>query len=61
METIKSVLGYGSVESQSGEEPLSGQTGAGTAAEPYDGGNATGEYLRVVLLVYVTVILKRCS
>lgn len=41
METIKTALGFGSAESQ---EPVSGQTGAGTATDPYDAGNAS-EYL----------------
>lgn len=31
------------IESQSGQEPLSGHTGAGTAEDPYDAGNATGQ------------------
>lgn len=29
-------------ETQSGKEPVSGQTGAGTTNEPYDAGNTTG-------------------
>ena len=44
MEAIKnaasSLLGYGTTqEEQSGAEPVSGQTGEGTAVEPYDAGN----------------------
>lgn len=54
METIKSVLGLGGSASTSnketvpaqhplsGEEPVSGQLGAGTATDPYDAGNADG-------------------
>lgn len=37
MDTIKSALGYGQ---PSGEEPVSGQLGAGTADQPFDAGNA---------------------
>ncbi|KAL8851366.1 MAG: hypothetical protein Q9221_003733 [Calogaya cf. arnoldii] len=33
-------MGYGA---QSGQEPLSGQTGRGTADEPYDSGNVAGQ------------------
>lgn len=29
---------------QSGEEPLSGEQGLGTAEEPFDAGNAEGEF-----------------
>lgn len=32
-------MGYGS---QSGQEPISGQTGEGTASQPYDAGNIEG-------------------
>ena len=54
METIKSVLGLGgsapaSKEETSpdqhplsGQEPVSGQQGAGTATDPYDAGNLDG-------------------
>lgn len=54
METIKSVLGLGGSASTSkeepspdqhplsGEEPVSGQQGAGTATDPYDAGNSDG-------------------
>ena len=45
MEAVKNVanaassyLGYGQ-NTQSGEEPVSGQTGEGTGTEPYDAGN----------------------
>ena len=48
METIKSALGFTKQE-QSGQEPVSGQAGAGTAAEPYDQGNAVGMYIQRVL------------
>lgn len=54
METIKSVLGLGGSASTSkeesppdqhplsGQEPVSGQLGAGTATDPYDAGNSDG-------------------
>jgi hypothetical protein len=38
MEAIKSTIGLGKKES--GEEPVSGETGTGTVAEPYDAGNS---------------------
>lgn len=41
METIKSVIGLGK-GTQEGQEPISGETGAGTAEEPYDQGNQEG-------------------
>lgn len=41
METIKSALGM-SKQEQSGQEPVSGQTGAGDGIEPYDQGNKEG-------------------
>lgn len=37
----KAVFGDSS-SGQSGQEPVSGQTGRGTASEPYDGGNTMG-------------------
>ncbi|KAL8894053.1 MAG: hypothetical protein Q9192_004660, partial [Flavoplaca navasiana] len=40
MESIRNAMGYGA---QSGQEPLSGQTGQGTADEPYDSGNLAGQ------------------
>lgn len=36
MESIKNALGYGT---QSGQEPISGEIGKGTADQPYDAGN----------------------
>ena len=45
MEAIKNAIGSGSSQVQSGQEPISGQTGRGTASEPYDAGNATGKPL----------------
>ncbi|KAL9584898.1 MAG: hypothetical protein Q9203_004482 [Teloschistes exilis] len=36
MDSFRSAMGYGS---QSGQEPISGQTGEGTASQPYDAGN----------------------
>lgn len=43
MESIKNVLGLGGSTTQSGQEPVSGVTGSGTAEQPYDAGNAQGE------------------
>ncbi|KAL8645483.1 MAG: hypothetical protein Q9210_006682 [Variospora velana] len=40
MDYIKSSLGYGS---QSGQEPISGEVGKGTADQPYDAGNVAGQ------------------
>ncbi|KAL9029131.1 MAG: hypothetical protein Q9196_002592 [Gyalolechia fulgens] len=40
MESLKNALGYGS---QSGEEPISGELGKGTADQPYDAGNVAGQ------------------
>jgi len=42
METIKNAI-WGTSETQSGEEPVSGQTGDGTADKPYDAGNTKGQ------------------
>jgi hypothetical protein len=48
METVNNVVNsaskliWGEGATQSGEEPVSGQKGAGTANEPYDKGNTTG-------------------
>lgn len=43
MQSIKSAIGIGPKADET--EPVSGETGAGTAAEPYDAGNAEGEYI----------------
>ncbi|KAL8802087.1 MAG: hypothetical protein Q9182_004031 [Xanthomendoza sp. 2 TL-2023] len=40
MDIAKNAMGYGA---QSGQEPLSGQTGQGTANDPYDSGNIAGQ------------------
>ncbi|KAL8773349.1 MAG: hypothetical protein Q9209_001743 [Squamulea sp. 1 TL-2023] len=40
MDSLRNALGYGT---QSGQEPLSGQTGRGTANEPFDAGNVAGQ------------------
>ncbi|KAI4141805.1 MAG: hypothetical protein L6R39_005184, partial [Caloplaca ligustica] len=40
MDYIKNSLGYGS---QSGQEPISGETGKGTVDQPYDAGNVAGQ------------------
>lgn len=34
---------FGGSSGQSGQEPVSGQTGRGTAGEPYDAGNTMGK------------------
>lgn len=41
MEKIKDAIGFGS-KFQEGQEPVSGEQGAGTATEPYDAGNREG-------------------
>jgi hypothetical protein len=38
METVKSAVGLGKKE-HADEEPVSGETGEGTTAEPFDAGN----------------------
>jgi hypothetical protein len=40
METIKSVLGYGTTKADEGQEPVNGEQGAGNAVDPYDHGNS---------------------
>ncbi|KAL9606646.1 MAG: hypothetical protein Q9179_000168 [Wetmoreana sp. 5 TL-2023] len=40
MDRLKSAIGYGS---QSGQEPISGETGEGTVNQPYDAGNVAGQ------------------
>ncbi|KAI4228686.1 MAG: hypothetical protein L6R36_001454 [Xanthoria steineri] len=40
MDSVRNAMGYGA---QSGQEPLSGQTGQGTIDEPYDAGNTAGQ------------------
>ncbi|KAI4129357.1 MAG: hypothetical protein LQ347_003815 [Umbilicaria vellea] len=42
MQALKNLVTGRSDETQSGQEPASGQTGAGTINEPYDAGNTTG-------------------
>jgi len=42
MESVKNAIGLGNGEQQ-GREPVNGATGAGTAVEPFDQGNAAGE------------------
>ncbi|KAL9101380.1 MAG: hypothetical protein Q9163_003361 [Psora crenata] len=41
MDTTKAATGL-SNKLQSGDEPLSGETGKGTASDPYDQGNSEG-------------------
>lgn len=43
IEKVKDTLGMGS-KSQSGTEPVSGETGEGTVDQPYDQGNQEGEF-----------------
>ena len=46
MDSMKSATGLSTDPSQkSGEEPLSGEKGQGTVDEPYDQGNAEGEFV----------------
>ena len=47
MQSIKNAV-FGSSEPKAGEEPVSGETGTGTATEPYDAGNATGESTPII-------------
>lgn len=53
MDSLKAAAGLGAADSSSassaqkaasGEEPLSGEKGRGTVEEPYDQGNAEGEF-----------------
>ena len=43
MDALKSATGLTN-KLQSGEEPVSGKQGKGTASQPYDQGNAEGNY-----------------
>jgi hypothetical protein len=46
MESIKNAVGLGTEkQQQQGREPMNGETGAGTAGEPYDQGNSGGKSL----------------
>lgn len=47
MDKVKSAVGLGKSDKEEGEEPVSGETGEGTTAEPFDAGNkqAQGRYL----------------
>lgn len=62
MDTIKSTIAsaskyvYGDdASNQSGQEPISGQQGKGTADEPFDAGNQEGESDRPPLLAALGV------
>lgn len=48
MDNIKSATGLSTDDpsQKSGEEPLAGQKGRGTVEEPYDQGNAEGEFVQ---------------
>jgi len=56
MDTVKSGIVNAGAAQQSGEEPLSGVTGKGTAGEPYDQGNAEGVYLQPRLISPLPVV-----
>jgi hypothetical protein len=68
MDAIKNVVNsasnaiFGNSTEQSGNEPISGQTGAGTVDEPYDMGNAGagGEYPSVARCRKTTRVFKAC-
>jgi hypothetical protein len=47
MESIKNAVGLGT-EKQQGREPVNGETGAGTAGEPYDQGNSGGKSTHLI-------------
>ena len=58
MDTLKQATGLNANSStdtdlarQSGEEPLSGEKGRGTAEEPFDAGNAEGELIFTFVLI----------
>jgi hypothetical protein len=52
MESIKNAVGLGTdkQEQKQGREPVNGETGAGTAGEPYDQGNSGGKSLTLLLV-----------
>ena len=59
MDALRNAMGYGA---QSGQEPLSGQTGQGTASEPYDAGNVAGILLySPILHPYKLWCLTACA
>ncbi|MCJ1379984.1 hypothetical protein MMC17_003087 [Xylographa soralifera] len=41
--SIKGFVASSGNQTQSGSEPVSGQTGSGTTDQPYDAGNTTGK------------------
>ena len=43
MDKIKSAVGVGNKD-QEGQEPVSGESGEGTTAKPFDAGNKPGTY-----------------
>ena len=43
---------FGGSTGQSGQEPVSGQTGRGTASEPYDAGNTMGNVSQSIALPF---------
>ena len=57
MQAIKNLVSGRTDEIQSGKEPVSGQTGAGTTSEPYDAGNTPG----IVPLTYSHSIILNPS
>jgi hypothetical protein len=52
MESIKNAVGLGTEkqQQQQGREPVNGETGAGTAGEPYDQGNSGVKSLTLPLV-----------
>jgi hypothetical protein len=61
MDTINNIAGAASkaiwgegdnnTANTSGEEPVSGQKGAGTAEDPYDKGNSEGEFSVIIAVI----------
>jgi hypothetical protein len=62
METVNNVVNaaskaiWGNPTAQSGEEPVSGQTGAGTVNEPYDKGNVEGQWHPSAIIALSTAV-----
>jgi hypothetical protein len=64
METVSNVVSSASKmiwgESNAGEEPVNGQTGAGNVSEPYDKGNDVGKFPRDLPALFATVLFLHC-
>ncbi|OMP87909.1 hypothetical protein BK809_0008000 [Diplodia seriata] len=60
METINNIassaskLIYGDPKAESGQEPISGQSGRGTVDEPFDSGNLEGKVVDLLLFCLIT-------